>query len=896
MYFNGDAQRRILDRFHFALNEGGFLFLGTSEALVTRTNLFASDGSKHHVFQKRPGLGGERPPGPRPPLPVIGPRLMAVRPGRRRLRVQPRGPAGRRPRRRDWRWPTATPGPCSRIGLGDVGRPFKDLELSFRPLELRSRIEQVLADRRPLTIGDVVYEIPGGGAEVLEIQILPIGADQAGGVSLTFAQVGRHKVLREELERAQRELETAYEEIQSTVEELETTNEELQSTNEELETTNEELQSTNEELETMNEELQSTNEELETINVEIRRRTADLDRANALLQSILTSLGSGVAVLDRDLAVLVWNDHAERALGAAGGGGPGPALPEPRHRAAGRRPPPAHPPVPERPVGRRGAGRAGGEPTGPRHRLPGDGDRPARRRPPARRGHRPHGQRRVMSDGALVNGAGPGRSLDGDAIRRSRARLTELLAGLDDDPLASKDHLQRVVAELTLNLEELLVAEEELRTQTEELAASRDAIDLERERYGELFEFAPDAYLVTDEVGTIIEANGAASRMLGVPSQFLEGKPLVGFADEESRRELRKLLNELQTTATTSAKWSSTGASVDERYVRLQPRDRPPFVSAIRAVSRPASREAPNLVRWMVRDVTSRLDLEEEIRFLHVEVELLAAVARVARLSPEPRPIDSLLQSVIDLAASALPGCELGLALAAAGPGARSAPGNGNGAVAAASGERARVLDRVELEDGDGPCAQAAAAGAPAEADLAQCIEEWPRFGALAADFGLVTAIGLPIETPAHRGALNVFAFTELSREARQLLPLLADQVMTAVANAELYESSQALAGHLERALETRGVIERAKGVLIARQGCDPDQAFDILRRASQRLNRKLHDIATDLVANATTGEVPDWAPWTAAAGPGRAPASPVPRPTRERPPGPSVPFTADDG
>ena len=209
---------------------------------------------------------------------------------------------------------------------------------------------------------------------------------------------------------------------------------------------------------------------------------------------------------------------------------------------------------------------------------------------------------------------------------------------------------------------------------------------------------------------------------------------------------------------------------------------------------------------------------------------------------------------------------------------------------AAASGERARVLDRVELEDGDGPCARATASGAPAEADLAQCVEEWPRFGALAADFGLVTAIGLPIETPAHRGALNVFAFTELSREARQLLPLLADQVMTAVANAELYESSQALAGHLERALETRGVIERAKGVLIARQGCDPDQAFDILRRASQRLNRKLHDIATDLVANATTGEVPDWAPWTAAAGPGRAPTNRVPRPTRERPPGPPVP------
>ncbi|HEX7277954.1 MAG TPA: ANTAR domain-containing protein [Acidimicrobiales bacterium] len=470
-------------------------------------------------------------------------------------------------------------------------------------------------------------------------------------------------------------------------------------------------------------------------------------------------------------------------------------------------------------------------------------------------------------------------NLDSEAIRRSRSRLAGLLASLSDEPLASKNHLQDVVAELGLNVEELLVAEEELRAQTDELAASRDAVDEERERYGELFEFAPDAYLVTDERGTIAEANGAAARMLGVASRFLEGKLLVSFAEESSRRELRNLLNELREAAT-----------VDERYIRLQPRDRPPFVAAIRAVSRPAPGSDSVLVRWMVRDVTSRLDLEEEIRFLHVEVDLLAAVARVARLADEPRPVDSLLQSVIDLAASALPGCELGLALSVTGPGARARAASGVGDILAASGERARRLDQTEADSGDGPCAAARRTGAVTEADLARCLDEWPQFGAVAAELGLVTAIGLPIETASHRGAMNVFAFVDLSRDARQLLPLLADQVTTAVANAERYESSHALAGHLERALESRGVIERAKGVLIARQRCDQDQAFDILRRASQRLNRKLHDIAVDLVANASTGEVPEWAPWTSNVGPGgrperartarvSAPGPPEPRP-----------------
>src|SRR5262249_237683 len=90
---------------------------------------------------------------------------------------------------------------------------------------------------------------------------------------------------------------------------------ELQSTIEELETTNEELQSTNEELETMNEELQSTNEEVETVNEELRLRGEDLNRANAFLQSILASLGSGVAVADRNLAIQVWNAQAGELWG-----------------------------------------------------------------------------------------------------------------------------------------------------------------------------------------------------------------------------------------------------------------------------------------------------------------------------------------------------------------------------------------------------------------------------------------------------------------------------------------------------------------------------------------------------------------------------------------------------
>src|SRR5262249_23576826 len=135
------------------------------------------------------------------------------------------------------------------------------------------------------------------------------------GTSITFADVTRHRRLQEELQRSRQDLETAYEELQAANEELETTNEELQSTNEELETTNEELQSTNEELETMNEELQSTNEELQTTNEELRQRTNELNEVNGFLESILTSLNVGVAVLDRDLRVQAWNRRADDLWG-----------------------------------------------------------------------------------------------------------------------------------------------------------------------------------------------------------------------------------------------------------------------------------------------------------------------------------------------------------------------------------------------------------------------------------------------------------------------------------------------------------------------------------------------------------------------------------------------------
>ena len=202
------------------------------------------------------------------------------------------------------------------LGPSDIGRPLRDLEVSYRPIELRAAIDRAYQERETISLGSVPW--PSGGEErSYEVHIAPVALmaqHRSARPSRSATRPGTSGCERD-LSRSKRELELAYEELQSTVEELETTNEELQSTNEELETTNEELQSTNEELETTNEELQSTNEELETMNDEFRTRTTQLDSTNAVLEGVLTSLQTGVAVVDDELRIQVWSDVTEDMWG-----------------------------------------------------------------------------------------------------------------------------------------------------------------------------------------------------------------------------------------------------------------------------------------------------------------------------------------------------------------------------------------------------------------------------------------------------------------------------------------------------------------------------------------------------------------------------------------------------
>jgi two-component system CheB/CheR fusion protein len=313
MYFHAEAQSRILARFHFALNDAGFLFLGKAEMLLTHSNLFTPVSLRRRIFAKVPKIN-------------LRDRLLILAQTGREESLE--NNLINHVRLREAAFETDPQAHCVvdhhgilllaneaarklfNLAVKDLGRPFQDLEVSYRPLELRSSIEQAYSQRSPVVIKEARWVDREGVTRFLDVQILPL-FDLSGaplGVKIIFSDVTRYRKLQDDLQQSHQELETAYEELQ-------TSNEELQSTNEELETTNEELQSTNEELETMNEELQSSNEELRTINDELQLRTDELNQVNAFLESILTGLRAAVAVLDRNLTVQAWNHRAEDLWG-----------------------------------------------------------------------------------------------------------------------------------------------------------------------------------------------------------------------------------------------------------------------------------------------------------------------------------------------------------------------------------------------------------------------------------------------------------------------------------------------------------------------------------------------------------------------------------------------------
>jgi GAF domain-containing protein len=165
----------------------------------------------------------------------------------------------------------------------------------------------------------------------------------------------------------------------------------------------------------------------------------------------------------------------------------------------------------------------------------------------------------------------------------------------------------------------------------------------------------------------------------------------------------------------------------------------------------------------------------------------------------------------------------------------------------AASASLARELDEVQYAQDAGPCLEAATTGHLVELPDTATEQRWVPFPELAAAEGCRSVLSFPLpRQELISGGLNVYARTTrpLDERTRRLAARFAAYAVVPVSNMYLYQSAVERAEHLRAALDSRAVIDQAKGILMERHKLSADQAFTTLARVSMRTNRKVRDVA----------------------------------------------------
>jgi GAF domain-containing protein len=222
------------------------------------------------------------------------------------------------------------------------------------------------------------------------------------------------------------------------------------------------------------------------------------------------------------------------------------------------------------------------------------------------------------------------------------------------------------------------------------------------------------------------------------------------------------------------------------------------------------------------------------------------AFAQLGRIQLSETSIDGVFQQISDLAIRTIPGVSEASVMLVHGTGGRTA---------AFTGQLALALDESQYQLGNGPCLDAASSGGTLVVDDMAAETRWPDWtpGSLRAGARSSLSIGLPVQETL-TGALNLYA-TEphaFDDEAIAVAKTFASYASVAMGNVYVYEAKRTLAQHMEAAMESRAVIEQAKGIIMGDRRCTADEAFAILSKLSQDTNRKVRDVAIALVATAT--------------------------------------------
>jgi GAF domain-containing protein len=226
------------------------------------------------------------------------------------------------------------------------------------------------------------------------------------------------------------------------------------------------------------------------------------------------------------------------------------------------------------------------------------------------------------------------------------------------------------------------------------------------------------------------------------------------------------------------------------------------------------------------------------------------ALDALGRMALRELSMDSLLQTVAELAKTVMPGNpEASVSVLI-----RDRP-----TTAASTGPLATDLDERQYGAGHGPCLHAARTGELTEIPDTRADVRWPDYTPRAVQRGNLSSLSVPLhidEKEQITGALNIYARRPhaFDQASRTVATRFAPYAAVAAGNLYAYQSARDIADNLRTALTTRAVIDQAKGILMERHKLTADQAFQVLARASMHTNRKVRDVADRLVAS---GEFP---------------------------------------
>jgi hypothetical protein len=223
-----------------------------------------------------------------------------------------------------------------------------------------------------------------------------------------------------------------------------------------------------------------------------------------------------------------------------------------------------------------------------------------------------------------------------------------------------------------------------------------------------------------------------------------------------------------------------------------------------------------------------------------------SAFDELGRISFAEHSLDSVLHRVTELAARVLPGEPVT---------SLTIVQNGNPSTVAASGALAVDLDEAQYRLGAGPCLNASTTGSVSVLDT-RAPAQWVEFSQLAMRRGCASVLSFPLPVQELvSGALNVYSREPAGGSDRttELVSRFAAYAVVPVSNMYLYESAVVRAEHLRAALDSRAVIDQAKGILMERFKLSADQAFQVLARVSMETNTKVREVAVRFVE---TGEL----------------------------------------